>query len=219
MARKERLSSVDRHLHAAQGSLGYQLPGVITQGVPHFSVRQLPLGLPSSHGGKKQIQLTLAHHLDTIVSLVFHSSSSWWEVCSWLPIFSWNLWEVALFWAFPVGHRLWGGMCGHAETTYSAVGRPSGNIPENISRSIIRGRGTARWLRSKVLAAKADHLRMIPKTQMAEWENQLSKHSLNSVCVPRQAQSYTDTHAWSTICGSVFFWGLPEWFCGHQVMY
>lgn len=91
MAGKERLSSVDRNLHAAQGSLGYLLPGVITQGVPHFSVRQLPLGHPSSHGGKKPIQLTLAHHLDTIVSLVYHSSPSWWEVCSRLPIFSWNL--------------------------------------------------------------------------------------------------------------------------------
>lgn len=110
------------------------------------------------------------------------------EVSSQLPIFSCNLWEVALFWAFPVGHGLWGGTCGHAENTYSAVGRPAGNIPENISKSIIRGRGAARWLRSKVLAAKADHLHMIPKTQMAEWENQLSKHSLTSICVPRQAR-------------------------------
>lgn len=139
------------------------------------------------------------------------------EVCSWLPIFSWNLWEVGLFWAFPVGHRLCGGTCGHAENMYSAAGRPPVNTAENISRSIIRGR--ARWLRSEALAAKADHLRMIPKTQMAERENQLSEHSLTSICVPRQAQSYTDTHAWSTVRASIFFWGLPEWFCGHQVMY
>lgn len=95
--------------------------------------------------------------------------------------------------SIPVGHRLCGDTCGHAEKMYSAGGRPPVNAPENISRSIIRGR--ARWLRSEALAAKADHLRMIPKTQMAERDNQLSKHSLTSICVPRQAQSYTDTHA------------------------
>lgn len=67
------------------------------------------------------------------------------------------------------------------------------NTAENISRSIIRGR--ARWLRSEALAAKADHLRMIPKTQMAERENQLPEHSLTSICVQwRHNHTQIPTH-------------------------